>query len=148
MSPAERHHVGVYPGGQAGRLPTPKCWGENSDCCLCICTKRQFRVCSILGDPGANRDEKKKKGTYCTFSLLKRALSSAYPQGNFRYVCYTNGTLYSLKTDKLDTKRAPKRAPMRAVFCQTGGHLSMPFCLLRGHFSARFCHPRGQFIMF
>ncbi|KAK5913431.1 hypothetical protein CgunFtcFv8_007964 [Champsocephalus gunnari] len=26
--------------------------GENSDCCVCLCTKQQFRVYSLLGDPG------------------------------------------------------------------------------------------------
>jgi len=26
-------------------------WGKNSDCCLGICTKYQFRVFSLLGDP-------------------------------------------------------------------------------------------------
>ena len=48
-SPAERRHVGVYPGGREGRLPMPKGWGENSDCCLCICPEQQFGVCSLLG---------------------------------------------------------------------------------------------------
>ena len=54
-SPAERRCVGVLPGEREGRLhATEICWGEGSDCCVCLCTKQQFRVSGLLGVLGGH----------------------------------------------------------------------------------------------
>ncbi len=48
---AEHRYIGVYPGGQQGHLLTPLGYGKEKSCCLHLCTKQQFRVISLLGDP-------------------------------------------------------------------------------------------------
>ena len=47
--------VGVFPSEREGRLhATASCWGEGSDCCVCLCTKQQFRVPGLLGVLGGH----------------------------------------------------------------------------------------------
>ena len=50
---AECLSVGVFPGDREGCLTVAeRCRREGSDCCLCVCTKQQCRLPSLLGVSG------------------------------------------------------------------------------------------------